>query len=278
MLLQLDPTDAEARTTRATAPRALGQRTACGNPREWCVTEASELEERLLGEGQPMTLDVIRACAGGRFLSSFGTIVVFHQRIQLRQDMGARQMRARVLSGLAIVLVLASGCTTTGSDSGDPDTRRRAIDANVDDALARLFKQVEGSEQLVGLAKGVLVFPAVMKAGFVVGASRGQGALRVDGKTVSYHGTTSGSFGLQAGAQSTAVFLLFMTDDALRQFQDSSGWTVGADASVTLISRGASAQVTTATAQQPVIGYVLSNRGLMARISLDGERVTRLDL
>jgi lipid-binding SYLF domain-containing protein len=187
-------------------------------------------------------------------------------------------MNKRILSVLAVFLVFAFGCTTTGPGSGDSDTRRRSIDAQVDNALFRLFTQVEGSEQLVGRAKGVLVFPSVMEAGFIVGASRGQGALRIDGKTVSYHATTSGSFGLQAGAQSTAVFLLFMTDDALRRFQNSSGWTVGADASVTLISVGATAQVTTATAQQPVIGYVLSNRGLMAGVSLDGARITRLDL
>ena len=187
-------------------------------------------------------------------------------------------MNKRILSVLAVFLVLAFGCTTTGPSSGDPDTRRRAIDAQVDNALARLFGQVVGSEELVGRARGVLVFPSVMEAGFIVGASRGQGALRVGGKTISYHATTSGSLGLQAGAQSTAVFLLFMTEDALRRFQNSSGWTVGADASVTLLSVGASAQVTTATAQQPVIGYVLSNSGLMAGVSLDGARITRLDL
>jgi lipid-binding SYLF domain-containing protein len=183
-----------------------------------------------------------------------------------------------ILSVMAIFLVLAFGCTTTGMNSGDPDTRRRAIDADVDNALARLFGQVEGSEQLVDRAKGVLVFPSVLEAGFMVGASRGQGALRVGGKTISYHATTSGSFGLQAGAQSTAVFLLYMTDEALNRFRNSSGWKVGADASVTLLSVGASAQVTTVTAQQPIIGYVLSNRGLMAGVSLDGARITRLDL
>jgi lipid-binding SYLF domain-containing protein len=187
-------------------------------------------------------------------------------------------MNKRILSVLAIFLVLASGCTTTGLNSGDPDTRRRAIDADVDNALSRLFVQVEGAEQLVGRAKGVLVFPSVMAAGFMVGASRGQGALRVGGNTISYHATTSGSFGLQAGAQSTAVFLLYMTDEALSRFRNSSGWTVGADASVTLLSVGASAQMTTITAQQPVIGYVLSNRGIKAGVSLDGSRITRLDL
>jgi lipid-binding SYLF domain-containing protein len=179
---------------------------------------------------------------------------------------------------LAVFVLLASGCTTTGPSSGDPELRRRSIDAEVDNALARLYGQVEGSKQLVERARGVLVFPSVLEAGFIVGASRGQGALRVGGQTKSYHATTSASFGLQAGAQSTAVFLLFMTDEALKRFQHSSGWTVGADASVTLLSVGASAQVTTATAQQPVIGYVLSNRGLMAGITLDGTRITRLDL
>jgi len=74
------------------------------------------------------------------------------------------------------------------------------------------------------------------------------------------------------------MFVLFMTDDALRNFQNSRGWTAGVDASVTMISVGASAQMTTATAQQPVIGYVLSNSGLMAGVTIDGARVTTLSL
>jgi lipid-binding SYLF domain-containing protein len=182
------------------------------------------------------------------------------------------------VAALAALAVLASGCTTSGPGTGDPAARRKAIDASVDSALSTLYQQVPDSRDLVGRAAGVLVFPSVVEAGFVVGASRGQGALRVGGRTVSYHATTSGSLGLQAGAQSTAVFVLFMTQDSLKRFQASRGWTVGADASVTIINVGATAQMTTATAQQPVVGYVLSNRGLMAGVSLDGARVTRLDL
>ena len=182
------------------------------------------------------------------------------------------------VAALAAIAVLASGCTTSGPGTGDPAARRKAIDASVDSALSTLYQQVPDSRDLVGRAAGVLVFPSVLEAGFVVGASRGQGALRVGGRTVSYHATTSGSLGLQAGAQSTAVFVLFMTQDSLKRFQASRGWTVGADASVTIINVGATAQVTSATAQQPVVGYVLSNRGLMAGVSLDGARVTRLDL
>lgn len=175
-------------------------------------------------------------------------------------------------------LLFAAGCTTTGPDSGDPAARRQSIDANVDSALSNLFRQVEGSEQLVNSARGVLVFPSVLEAGFVFGASRGDGALRRAGKSVTFHRTTSGSWGLQAGAQSTAVFLLFMTDEALARFESSEGWSAGVDATVTLISVGASAQATTDTAQQPVIGYVLSNTGLMAGLTLNGTRVTRLRL
>jgi len=182
------------------------------------------------------------------------------------------------VASLAALMVFASGCTTTGPGSGDPEARRTSINASVDNALAELYRQVPGSKDLVGRAQGVLVFPAVLEAGFIVGASRGDGALRKGGKTVSFHRTTAGSIGLQAGAQSTAMFLLFMTEDALRNFENSRGWTAGVDASVTVISVGASAQMTTATAQQPVIGYVLSNSGLMAGVSVDGARITRLQL
>jgi lipid-binding SYLF domain-containing protein len=182
------------------------------------------------------------------------------------------------VASLAALMVFASGCTTTGTGSGDPATRRQAIDSSVDNALATLYRQVPGSQDLVGRAQGVLVFPAVLEAGFIVGASRGDGALRKGGKTVSFHRTTAGSIGLQAGAQSTAMFILFMTEDAMRNFENSRGWTAGVDASVTVLTVGASAQMTTATAQQPVIGYVLSNSGLMAGVSVDGARITRLQL
>jgi len=187
-------------------------------------------------------------------------------------------LKINTLIFLVFAVLLGAGCSTTGSSSGDPAARREALNANADSALSNLFRQVNGAEQLVSSAKGVLIFPSVLEAGLVFGASSGEGLLRKDGETVSFHRTTSGSWGLQAGAQSTAVFLLFMTDDALRNFQTRDGWSVGADANVTLVSVGANAQITTETAQQPVIGFVLSNRGLMAGLTLNGTRVSRLNL
>jgi lipid-binding SYLF domain-containing protein len=175
-------------------------------------------------------------------------------------------------------MIAISGCTVTQPGRQDPDTRRTSINAGVDNALAELYRQVPGSQEMVRNARGVLVFPAVVSAGFVFGASHGEGAMRTAGRTTGFYRQTGGSWGLQAGAQSQAMFILFMTQEALDSFNSSRGWTAGANASVTMLSAGANAQATTSTVQQPVVGYVLSNGGLMAGLTIDGTRITRLDL
>jgi lipid-binding SYLF domain-containing protein len=175
--------------------------------------------------------------------------------------------------------ILSSACTTTSSSSGTAAAdKRRAIDAEVDGALGKLTSQVPSSKELLSRAKGVLVFPSVLAAGFGIGGSYGQGALRVGGRSDGYYSTTAASVGLIAGAESKAVYVLFMTQEELDKFRASKGWTAGADASVTMIKTGASAAIDTQTARQAVIGYALSNAGLMADLSIDGTKVNRLDL
>jgi len=187
-------------------------------------------------------------------------------------------MNKRSFLAAGLLAALATACTTTSSTGGDPAARRTSIDSSVDSALSKLYAQVPGSRELTGMAKGVLVFPSVVSAGLGVGGSYGQGALRVGGKTDGYYSTTAASVGLLAGADSKAVYVLFMTQEALDKFRASRGWTAGADASVTMLKVGASAAVDTQTAQQPVVGYALSNAGLMANLSLDGTKVNKLDL
>jgi len=180
---------------------------------------------------------------------------------------------------IMVVSLLASmGCSTTSGQSADPAARRQTIDAGVDQALSQLQREIPTSQGLIASAKGVLVFPSVLTGGFIVGASHGQGALRKAGKTAGYFSTTALSVGLLAGAQSKAVFILFMTEDALARFEASQGWTAGVDGSVALITVGAAAQVTTQTGQQPIVGFILTNAGLMANLSLDGTRIARLSL
>jgi len=188
--------------------------------------------------------------------------------------------KRRFIVAAAGALIL-SACTTTSKDasSSDPASKRASINAAVDGALSTLYGQVPGSRELVDKASGVLVFPSVVSAGFVVGGSYGQGALRVHGTTTGYYSTGGGSIGLIAGADSKAVYIVFLTPEALQKFTSSDkGWTAGVDASVTALSAGASATATTATATQQVVGYVLSKGGLMANLSFDGTKVSKLDL
>jgi lipid-binding SYLF domain-containing protein len=179
-------------------------------------------------------------------------------------------------AGLAVLTVAAAGCTTTSGTSGDPAAQRQAIDAAADSALSRLYAQQPGTRELLASARGVLVFPSFVQAGFIVGGGSGHGVLRKGGQTAAYFRMTEASAGLLAGAQSQAVFILFMTEEALKRFEASSGWTVGADASVSMINVGANAQITTQTARQEIIGFVMTNAGLMGNLSLNGNRITRL--
>ncbi|WP_267940137.1 BPSL1445 family SYLF domain-containing lipoprotein [Paraburkholderia sp. HD33-4] len=195
-------------------------------------------------------------------------------------------MRRRNFLGTGAVVLAVTGLTMTGSLVTISDAfaaessaaKRQEIDAKVNATLARLFETVKGSKELVSKANGVLVFPSVLKVGFIAGGEYGEGALRVGGKSVGYFKTISGSFGLQAGAQSKAVIFLFMTHEALDSFRKSSGWSVGGEGSVALVKVGANGTIDTTTATEPVQAIVLTNAGLMGDVSLAGTKVSRLKI
>lgn len=178
-------------------------------------------------------------------------------------------------SGLAL-----TGCTTTApSTSGTPDAnagRRATIDADVEATLTRLYTTVNGSRELVGKARGVLVFPSVISAGFWFGGQYGQGALRIGEQTNGYYSVAAASFGLQIGAQSKAIIMLFMTQEALDKFTSSQGWAAGVDATVAAVTVGANGNIDTSTMTKPVEAFVLTNAGLMAGVSLEGTKISRL--
>jgi len=182
-------------------------------------------------------------------------------------------------SGSILAIALAvSGCTTTGmSDTtGGQTDSRQTINAGVDSTLTRLFTSANGSRELVSKARGVLVFPSVIDAGIGVGGQYGEGALRMGGRTVGYYSTATASIGWQIGAQSMAIVFIFMTDDALNRFRNSQGWSAEGDASVAVLKIGANGEVDTSTASSQADAFVLTNDGLMAGVSLDDTKVTRL--
>ncbi|KPD16407.1 hypothetical protein ADM96_26300 [Burkholderia sp. ST111] len=178
----------------------------------------------------------------------------------------------------AVFTGLLPACTTTTDPSSSTPSpeRRRAIDTGVDDAMNRLYAEVPGADELASKAQGVLVFPSVIAAGFWVGGSYGEGALRMRGTTEGFYQTTSASLGLQLGVQSKALFFLFLTEPSLDEFRQSNGWSVGGKASVALLNVGANGALDTNTATASILAYVLTNNGLMANLTLEGTRISPL--
>jgi lipid-binding SYLF domain-containing protein len=152
----------------------------------------------------------------------------------------------------------------------------KEIDASVKACLDRFYKQVKGGKELAAKAKGVLVMPSVIKAGFIVGGEYGEGALRIGGKTVSYYNLASGSVGFQIGGEAKDFVILFMTDAALKQFQASNGWEVGLDGNVALVTIGGGERVDFTKMNDPIIGFVFDVKGLMADVSLKGAKFTQI--
>lgn len=188
-------------------------------------------------------------------------------------------------TGLAAITIsaaglLLAGCTTTPpskpSAAAKTDTRE-ALNSAAAATLNKLYEAAPSSRELVARARGVLVFPDVLSGSFIIGAEHGKGVLQVGGSPAGYYRTTSGSIGFQAGAQSKAMVLLFMTDDALNKFRNSSGWTVGADATVAIVNIGANGRIDTNTAKQPIVGFVMNNGGLMAGVSLEGTKISKYE-
>ena len=191
----------------------------------------------------------------------------------MRQPIGDRfHANFLVVTVLATVLLSFAwpSCDTLAGTA-------REIDVSVDVALERFEEEVKGAKSFLESAKGVLVFPRVIKAGVGVGGEYGEGALRIDGKTVDYYNTLAGSFGFQFGGQAKTVILVFLDAEALKGFRESEGWKAGVDGSVALITLGAGGDIDTNKIKDPIVGFVFGQKGLMYNLTLEGSKFTRLD-
>lgn len=186
------------------------------------------------------------------------------------------QRRHLMVTGAAMMML--AGCSTNKGASASPAEKRAEINRGFDQTLTTLYASVPGSRELVGKARGVLVFPAVYQAAFGVGGEYGEGALRTGGTHAGYYSTASASFGFQAGAQSRALVFLFMTQEALDKFQRSNGWTAGADASVSLVKMGANGTIDTSSIGNSVNAFALTNTGIFGGVNVNGSKITRKDL
>ena len=190
-------------------------------------------------------------------------------RTQLHSFSPMNTLRALSLILIAIFALLSMPSRTEAASAAEINA-----DANV--TLRSFVRQIGGARQLAQKAVGVLVFPSVVKAGFGFGGEYGEGILLIHGRPSGYYNLISGSFGFQIGVQERSVIIMFMTNEALADFNRRAGLKVGVDASVAIVTIGAGGSIDTNTITSPVIGFILDPKGLMYNLTLEGSKISRI--
>jgi lipid-binding SYLF domain-containing protein len=190
---------------------------------------------------------------------------------------GAIIMRRPIFRGLRLIAVLAGSIMmVTGWLSGPASAASaREIDAGADDAIGKFEQEVKGGKSFMESSKGVLVFPRVLKGGAGFGGEYGEGAFRIKGKTVDYYSMLQGSFGFQLGGEIKTVYLVFLDEEAMKRFREGEGWKAGVDGSVSLVTLGAGGTIDTNNMKDPIVAFVLGQKGLMYNLSLEGTKFTK---
>ena len=150
------------------------------------------------------------------------------------------------------------------------------IDAAIERSLNRFTDEIQGAESYLEGSRGILVIPRMWKAGVLLGFEFGEGALIVDGIKIQYYKALTTSVGLQIGVGSKDLIVLFFDDTAMDNFLYSSGWEVGVDGAVAIFSRGAAGAVDSITFKDPIVGFVFGQKGLIAGVSMEGTKFTKI--
>ncbi|TAL33691.1 MAG: twin-arginine translocation pathway signal protein [Alphaproteobacteria bacterium] len=172
---------------------------------------------------------------------------------------------------IALTLILALAI----SHSAEAATAKE-IDRDAREALQKLYKHNELAASLAGKSKAVLVFPNIVKAGLIFGGSYGEGALITAGKTEAYYNSVSGSWGLQAGAQSYGYVVFLITDSAVKSVHKTKGWEVGVGPTVVIVDEGVAKNLSTTTLKDDAYAFIFGQQGLMAGISLEGSKISKI--
>jgi len=183
-------------------------------------------------------------------------------------------MRYFRLTTILLVLVFAAGPFLS------PNPARAAtaaeINRDVKSALEKLYAKSSAARTLGEKAKGILVFPGIVKGGFMVGGQHGEGALLKGGKTAGYYNTIQVSYGLQIGIQKYGYALFLMTDSAMNWIDKSDGWEVGVGPSIVVVDIGAASSTSTTTAQSEIYAFFFDQKGLMGGLGLQGTKITKI--
>ena len=182
----------------------------------------------------------------------------------------------RYLYVITIVLVLAIAAATVVSPNPATAATAAEINRDVKSALEKLYAKSSSAKTLGEKAKGILVFPGIVKGGFMVGGQFGEGALLKGGKAAAYYNTVSASYGLQIGVQKYGYALFFMSDSAMSWLDKSDGWEIGTGPSIVVMDTGAASSATTTSLQSEIYAFFFDQKGLMGGLGLQGTKITKI--
>ena len=178
---------------------------------------------------------------------------------------------------MVILLLFAFTAGTFISPNLSAAAGAAEIDRDVTSALEKLYAKSASARAMGKKAKGILVFPSIVKGGFVVGGQYGEGALLKSGKTSGYYNTIQVSYGLQAGLQKYGYVLFFMTDSAMKFLDRSDGWELGVGPSIVIVDVGKATSKTTTTLQSDIYVFFFDQKGLMGGLGLQGTKISRME-
>jgi lipid-binding SYLF domain-containing protein len=152
----------------------------------------------------------------------------------------------------------------------------KAIDRDASAALAKLYMNTPGSKTLADKAVAVLVFPNIVKGGFIIAGQFGDGALRRGGKTVGYYRSLAASYGFQAGVQAYGYVLFFMDEASVQYLDSSAGFELGTGPSLVVLDSGFGKALSTTTLQKGIYAFIFDQKGLMGGVGIQGTKITKI--
>jgi lipid-binding SYLF domain-containing protein len=153
----------------------------------------------------------------------------------------------------------------------------REIDSSATRVLTILYKKKPDAKVLADKAVAVLVFPSIVKGGFIIGGQFGDGALRKSGQTVAYYRSVAASYGFQAGVQTYGYALFFMDEASVQYLDKSDGWEIGTGPSLVVVDEGFGKSTSTTTLQKGVYAFIFNQKGLMAGAGIQGSKITKIN-
>jgi lipid-binding SYLF domain-containing protein len=172
---------------------------------------------------------------------------------------------------LTALAALAPAAALAASDKSDPKADQAAAQA-----LRHLVRTNSAARQLDEKAIAVLVFPKIVKAGFLLGGAYGEGVMIRDSRTVGYYNSAAASYGLQAGMQWFGYALFLMNEGALQHLDDTSGFEIGVGPSVVVVDSGVAKKMTSSTLTQDIYAIIFNQKGMMAGLGIEGSKITRI--